>query len=475
MRAVIYARYSSDKQDADSIAAQVRACSEYADAKKYQIVTKYIDEAVSGRTTRREAFQRLIEDSSKGLFEVVLIHKYDRIARSLRDHVMTDQMFREKGIDLIAVAQDFGGGNEAKIIKALMWSMSEYYSDNLATEVRKGLKENALKGLHNGGNALFGYRVVDQQYEINEAEAFYVRKMFDCALNNKGFKRLVDEMAENGIVGRFGKPIRYTQIYEMLRNERYTGTYLYMQGPPENREAKRKKKGAIRVDNALPAIIDKQTWVEVQKIMESRKHSGRKAEYLCNGLVYCECGAKMYPTRSTKGGNEYMYYYCSKKCGYGIIHMDIIDSAAKRYLLKLLSSENRSKIAHYISEVQKGFEVKTKSFNSIQQKRIDDLQGQIDNAVDTIVSSRLPDAALEAVGNRITSLKQQIEDIKKEPEPQYLSYDKIIDWLKVVESTPADKAIVRQFISKIVADKENPTVYSQLADTVGMPGLSGGT
>lgn len=475
MRAVIYARYSSDKQDADSIAAQVRACTEYATAKKYQIVGQYVDEAVSGKTTRREAFQRLIKDLDKGAFDIVLIHKFDRIARNLRDHVMMDKLFEDKGIDIVAAAQDFGGGHEGKLIRAVMWGLSEYYSLNLADEVRKGLKENALKGLHNGGNSLFGYRVVDQKYEINEREAACVRKMFDCALKNKGFTKLVKEMEREGIVGRFGKPIKYTQIYEMLRNERYTGVYLYMQGEPESREAKRIKKGAIRVDNALPQIIDRQTWAEVQKIMASRKHTGRKAEYLCNGLVYCpDCGAKMYPTKSTKGGNEYMYYYCSKKCGFGIVHMDIIDSAAKRYLSELLLEENRKHIARYIKDMQQTFEIKTKSHNLRQQERIDELQKQVDEGYDLMLKSHLPDDVLQGLGEKISTLKQQIADIKMEPEPpMYCSYKQIEAWLKHVQQTPEDGAVLRNFISKIVADKETPTVYSQLADIVGIHGLSG--
>lgn len=78
-------------------------------------------------------------------------------------------------MSLIATAQDFGTSNEAKIMRALMWSLSEYYLDNLSSEVKKGHKETALKGLHNGGVAPFGYDVVEQHYVINELEAAYVK------------------------------------------------------------------------------------------------------------------------------------------------------------------------------------------------------------------------------------------------------------------------------------------------------------
>lgn len=80
----------------------------------------------------------------------------------------------------------------------------------------------------------------------------------------------------------------------MLRNEKYTGVYVYSLKQEKNRADRRTKPNAIRIENALPIIIDKAQFDEVQKIMNERKQSGKKAEYLCSGLIYCECGAKMH-------------------------------------------------------------------------------------------------------------------------------------------------------------------------------------
>ena len=87
MQAVIYARYSSDKQNEESIDAQVRACKEYAAHKGYTVLDIYADEAVSGKTAARRQYQKMLRDADKGKFEVILCHKYDRIARNLCDHV----------------------------------------------------------------------------------------------------------------------------------------------------------------------------------------------------------------------------------------------------------------------------------------------------------------------------------------------------------------------------------------------------
>lgn len=90
----------------------------------------YADEAISGKeskTVARAQYQKMLRDAHKGLFGVILIRKYDRVARSLAEHVNLEGRLRADNIELVAVAQDFGNTSEAKIMRALMWSMSEYY------------------------------------------------------------------------------------------------------------------------------------------------------------------------------------------------------------------------------------------------------------------------------------------------------------------------------------------------------------
>lgn len=127
-KAVIYARFSSDKQTEDSIEAQVRACREYAATNGISILCVYSDEAISGsgsKTSQRAQYQKMLRDCEKGMFKTILIHKYDRVARNLGEHVNLEKRLHDKGIELIAVAQNFGSSNEAKIMRTLTWAMSE--------------------------------------------------------------------------------------------------------------------------------------------------------------------------------------------------------------------------------------------------------------------------------------------------------------------------------------------------------------
>ena len=314
----------------------------------------YADEAISGKESKtavRAQYQKMLRDAHKGLFSVILIHKYDRVARSLAEHVNLEGRLRADNIELIAVAQDFGNTAEAKIMRALMWSMSEYYLDNLSAEVQKGHRETALKGLHNGGYAPFGYDVVNQQYVINELEAAYVRRIFTVAQEGAGFKDIIAELDAAGITGKRGRPIRYTQIYEMLRNEKYTGVYLYTPQEAAERAQRRQKPGAIRIEGAFPAIITKAQFAEVQAIMNSRKNAGRKADYMCSGLVYCSCGAKMHVYKGTRSGHTYYRYVCADHCGRPTVLMPAVDEAAIKYLHELLSEPNQTLITAAMRQI----------------------------------------------------------------------------------------------------------------------------
>lgn len=446
MNAVIYARYSSDNQREESIDAQVRACREYAARHDppLNIIEVYADEAVSGKgskTAQRAAYQKMLRDCKKGNFNIILIHKYDRIARNVGEHVNLTAKLQEMGVELIAAAQDFGNGNEAKILKTLMWSMSEYYIDNLADETRKGLKENALKALHNGGYAPFGYDVINKQYVINEVEAAFVKKIFNAALEKRGFKEIIQELAERGITGKRGKPIKYPQIYEMLRNEKYTGVYAYSPTQEKDRKDRRTKPNAIRIENALPIIIDKAQFNEVQKIMSERKQTGKKADYLCSGLVYCECGAKMHAMKSERKGHTYYYFGCSKKCGAPSVRMEKVDKAAEDYLEKLLSPENQQRIADAMRAYKGAEKERINDFNAILKSRIEEKQGQYNALMKNLSTGALPPEIVADIGAEMNALKSEIECLKNTEPPKDYTVEQITAWLETLKESKDMKAI----------------------------------
>ena len=144
--AVAYARFSSDNQREESIDAQVRAIQDYANRYGYLILEIYADKAVSARTDQRPEFQRMFSDIRKGIVspEAVLVHKFDRFSRDRADSAIYKKKLKQKGIRLISVLEPVDDSPESVILEGLLESLSEYYSLNLAREVKKGLTENAL-------------------------------------------------------------------------------------------------------------------------------------------------------------------------------------------------------------------------------------------------------------------------------------------------------------------------------------------
>lgn len=229
--------------------------------------------------------------------------------------------------------------------------------------------------------------------------------MFDAAQAGTGFAELIDEMEQRGIQGKRGKPIRYPQIYEILRDEKYTGVYLYSPTEAENRGDRRQKADAIRIENAMPVIISQTQFREVQKIMDQRKHAGRKADYMCSGLIYCSCGAKMHGVTSKRKGHEHRYFVCSAKCGAPVVHMEEVDDAAIKYLKDLLSGENQLQIADALRQYQAG------------------------------AGSRMTD-----IGTQMQEIKAEIAALKATEPPKDFTVQTIRDWLESIKAAPDREA-----------------------------------
>lgn len=157
MKAAIYARYSSDNQREESIEGQIRECMEYAEYNDIEIVGQYIDRAFSAKTDDRPDFLRMVNDSSKRLFDIVLVWKLDRFARNRYDSAFYRYNLRKNGVQVVSVKENISNGPEGIILEAMIEAMAEYYSANLAQNVKRGFKENALKGRWNGGAVPLGY------------------------------------------------------------------------------------------------------------------------------------------------------------------------------------------------------------------------------------------------------------------------------------------------------------------------------
>ena len=160
MKAVIYARYSSDSQREESIDGQIRECTEYAERNGITILGSYVDRALSARTDDRPDFQRMIKDSEKHTFDVVIVWKLDRFARNRYDSAHYKAALRKNGVKVISATEKISEGSEGILMEAVLEGMAEYYSAELSEKVVRGLTENAYKCKFNGGTLPLGYTII---------------------------------------------------------------------------------------------------------------------------------------------------------------------------------------------------------------------------------------------------------------------------------------------------------------------------
>ena len=132
MKAVVYARYSSDNQREESIEGQIRDCRTYAEYNGIDIVGEYIDRAFSAKTDDRPDFQRMVSDSSKKLFDVVLVWKLDRFARNRYDSAFYRYTLRKNGVRLISVKENISDGPEGIILESMIEGFKRSNGHNIS-------------------------------------------------------------------------------------------------------------------------------------------------------------------------------------------------------------------------------------------------------------------------------------------------------------------------------------------------------
>jgi len=157
--AVIYARYSSDGQREESIDAQLRECKEYAERQNMNVVLTYIDRAISDKTDDRPEFQKMVQDSARKQFDVILVWKLDRFAWNRMDSAMYRAILKRNGVKVVSAKENISDRPEGIILEAMLEGFAEYYSAELSVKVKRSQTENALKCKANGGVIPFGYKV----------------------------------------------------------------------------------------------------------------------------------------------------------------------------------------------------------------------------------------------------------------------------------------------------------------------------
>lgn len=310
-KAVAYARFSSNNQREESIDAQLRAIRDYCERENIQLVDIYSDEAQSAKTDNRDDFKNMTDAIFKGNYDIdaVLVHKFNRFARNKYDSALYKKRLRDIGIKVVSVTQPIDDSPEGRILESLIEAMDEYYSENLALEVKKGMLENALKGKHTGGGKLLGLSVDDEGYYYPDENAPIIYRIFKEYADGVPKTKIVERLNREGYRNQYGRKFNTRTITDLLQNEKYIGNFIYNHTQTE----------IIRLEGIIKnPIVDEDLWERVQKLRkDANKPKHRKRKYLMTGklrcgvcgFTYCGSGAK----KKNKNGDMSAYYKCQGK------------------------------------------------------------------------------------------------------------------------------------------------------------------
>ena len=167
----LYARVSSDRQDVDlSVAAQLRALRDYAEKNGYLVAREYVDEAESGRIADRPQFRKMLEEATRhnAPFHEILVWKFSRFARKREHAVAFKAMLRKKGVRVVSITEHADDSPTGKLMEAIIESVDEFYSENLAQEVTRGMREAASRGFWVASRVPYGYNKLMVQDGANK-------------------------------------------------------------------------------------------------------------------------------------------------------------------------------------------------------------------------------------------------------------------------------------------------------------------
>lgn len=334
MKAVIYARFSSEKQNEASIEGQLRECMQYAEFNNIQVVGNYIDRAQSAKTDHRPEFQHMIKDSYKNLFDTVLVWKLDRFARNRYDSAYYKNVLKKNGVRVISAKETISQGAEGILLESLLEGYAEFYSAELSEKVKRGMTENALKAKSNGVRAPFGYYVDEQDhYQVDEATAPIVKEIYSLYLGGTRVNDIAKLLTSRGVKNR-GYSLNYNAVFRILTNRKYIGEYKF---------------GDVTIPNAIPALISEEDFNAVQAKMKVNKKAPAmhrsEDDYLLTTHLFCgKCGAMMTGEIGTSHTDKkYRYYRCNQskqhKCDKKTVKKDWIEELVIDEIITLIASD----------------------------------------------------------------------------------------------------------------------------------------
>lgn len=464
-----YIRVSTEEQAEYSPDSQIKKILEYAAGHSIRLPEEFIflDEGISGRyAEKRPAFMRMISAAKRRPrpFDVILVWKFSRFARNRQDSILYKSMLRKEcGIDVVSITEQLSDDPTAILVEALLEAMDEYYSINLAQEVRRGMNEKFSRG---GVVSIppFGYRMGDTCFEPDEEKAPLVRMIYTSFLNGASFRQIAEMLNRMGVRSNRGNLMESRTVEYILRNPVYLGKQRRSLDGPDREDRFLQRPGVAVVDGEHTAIVPPDTFAAVQtRLRDIRKihprmiSSPQNGEFMLRGLVRCgSCGATL--TRAGGGKALQCHRYTKGLCGQShYITLSALNRAVLEQLAQDWDGEGLTIAPQERPAPHPSSEIQTLLLG--ERRRLERAREAYEGGIDSLEEYR---QRKEEIRRQILQLKQTLSipqpPHERPPKRLQLTMGEMIAKLGTPELEECAKnTFLRAFISKIVFHRKEGT------------------
>jgi DNA invertase Pin-like site-specific DNA recombinase len=307
IRAAVYTRKSSEEgldMEFNSLDAQREACEAYITSQRSEgwvlVPDRYDDGGVSGGTLERPALRRLLADIERGLLDVVVCYKLDRLSRALMDFAKLVEIFDANNVTFVSITQSFNTTTSmGRLTLNILLSFAQYERELIGERIRDKVAASRARGIWMGGFVPLGYDAKDRKLLVNDAEAALVRRIFEGFVETESGTKLVQALRAEGATTKRGRSFTKSDIYRALSNRTYLGEAMHKGKSHPGEHA---------------AIVPQAMWDAAHALLtiSPRTRANRtrcQTPSLLRGLIFGSDGLAMSPTHARgRRGQQYRYY-----------------------------------------------------------------------------------------------------------------------------------------------------------------------
>lgn len=465
-----YIRVSTEDQIELSPDSQLKEIKKYAKNNNIILSNEFIfvDEGISGKSAKkRPEFMKMISiaKTKPKPFDLILVWKFSRFARNRQDSIVYKSMLRKDfNIDVTSVTEQLSNDSTSILIEALLEAMDEYYSINLAQEVKRGMNEKFSRG----GVVTappFGYKMGEKCFEVDEKNAQIVKMIFNDFITGMGIRQIAIKLNNMGVRSKRGNKFENRTVEYILSNPVYIGKLRRNLSGVDKLDRYYRGKDVVLVNGTHLAIIDPQMFETVQQMFVTikRNHSINNVRttytnFMLRGLVRCSnCNSTL--TQASNGKslqcNKYAKGQCNKS--HSISLAKINDAVLKTLQTDMDKGELNIAIKEFKDNNVKDIleTLLKKEYTKLKRIRL-----AYENGVDSIEEYKINKIN---ISKRIKELEKQISKPKVNKVSMQNKFKKNLkDTVIKLNSTNLSEneknEILKSFISKIVFNRSNNTI-----------------